>query len=168
MSFTERGSMMSPRIGRTIGLQRGHIDPSTLVLTFHYREWVEDGDQWSWEQRQQELALHTHYRLDKRRGVIELLDDPFWNQQGLWAAGDRAEPLLYKGQVKHDRGQRIEFAYEHYAPEEVGDPSSVDLEAIDAAASARLGYDVKKYSPTPKEKELPPAPWDWEEKVAPI
>lgn len=166
MAFIEYTSFVNPTVARPISLRRANIDPATLVLTLHYREWISNEQRWVWEPRQQVLELHKHYRLDVRRGTIELLADPFWVQVGLWAAGDRVELLLYKGQVKHDRGQRIDFTYEYFAPEEVDDPSTVDLEELDPVASARLGYDVLKYSPMAKEAPVPANPWNWEKKAA--
>jgi hypothetical protein len=146
-----------------MSLERAHIDLRTLTVTFHFREWLNDGRQWKWEPRQQVLTLHSHFRIDKRRGIIDLVDNPFWNQLGLWSAADRMEPLLYKGQIKHDRGQRIDFTYEYYESEEVGDPSSVNLAEIDTVASMRLGYDVPRYSPIAK-KSAVQTPENWEKK----
>jgi hypothetical protein len=164
MPFIQFSSQFKPTIGKPMSLERTHVDIPTLTLTLHYREWVDDGQQWNWEPRQQALTMHTHFRIDKRRGVIDLLDNLLWDQQGLWVAGDHIEPLLYKGQVKHSRGQYVEFSYEYYAPEDVNDPATVDLAEVDTVASARLGYDVLRYSPIAKES-LTPAPWNWEKKT---
>ena len=153
-----------------------------LTLTFIYQELVHDGKFWQEVERQQVLVQNRHYRIDKRRGIIELLIDPFWETEGLWRAADHHEPLLYKGQVKHP--QRIEFAYEHYAPEEVevmgtkdeltgltpvtradGTLENVDMDVVDTEVRPRLGYDLPKFSqssePAPK-----PAQWDWETGVS--
>lgn len=177
--FIEQQSFFKAQIGEPISLQRSHIDLATLILTFVYQELVDDGKVWQTVERQQVLVQNKHYRIDKRRGVIELLDDLFWNTKGLWRAGDHTEPLLYKGHVKHP--QRIEFSYEHFAPEEVeivgekdeqtgltpvkkddGTTADVDMEEFDTTVKPRLGYDLPKYGiiPNPPPKESPK--WNWE------
>jgi len=144
-------------MGQPISLQRGNIDPATLKLTFIYSEHIQDKDKvWHHVQDEQELVLNEHYRLDKRRGIIELLNHPFWQQEGLWRTADRREPLLYKGQVKWP--QVIMFEYEHYTPQEVKE--SEFREGVDVTAKARLGYDVPKHViEEPKPTEVP---FDWE------
>ncbi len=178
MPFIQHASFAKPRIGKPISLQRNHQDLATLTLTFVYQEQRHDGKLWR-EVEQQEVLIQTqHYRIDKRRGIIELLPDPFWQTKGLWRAADYSEPLLYKGQVKHP--QRLEFSYEHYAPEEVevigkkdeltglmpvkradGKLENVDMDELDTEANTRLGYDLPKFSET-AEPESGPAQWDWE------
>lgn len=178
MPFTQHTSFAKPRIGKPISLQRNHQDLKALTLTFMYQELVRDGKVWREVERQHVLNVNQHYRINKRRGVIELLDHSFWQTEGLWRAADHHESLLYKGQVKHP--QRIEFIYEHYAPEEVevlgekdlqtgltevrlsdGTLDSVDMDALDTEAKARLGYDLPKFTQQ-AEAEAEPAHWDWE------
>lgn len=155
MPFTRYGSFTKARIDRPISLGRVHLDPAVIILTFVYQELVERGDVWIVEERQEILERDVHYRLDGRRAVIMLIDHPFWQQEGTWRAGDRVEPLLYKGQVKHP--QRIDFDYEHHAPEAV--PEAELTDEIDLEARQRLGYDVKKYTLADPPPE--PAPFDW-------
>ena len=180
--FVQHGSFAKPRIGKPMGLQRGHIDHATLTLTFIYYELVHDGAIWENVERQQVLVLNQHYRIDKRKGIVELLDDPFWHTLGLWRAGDREEELLYKGRVKHP--QRIDFAYEHYTPEPVnvlGDASEltgltpvrkadgtladVDMDSKNTEANTRLGYELPEYGASPESFDTKPLAWDWEPDV---
>ena len=178
MPFIQHDSFAKPRIGKSISLQRGHLDTGTLTLTFIYHEHKHDGKLWREIEQQQVLIQNQHYRIDKRRGVIELLNHSFWETMGLWRAADCIDPLLYKGQVKHP--QRLEFSYEHFAPEEVevmgeknpvtgltpvkradGKLENVDMDAVDIEVKLRLGYDLPKFSET-AEPEQGPAQWDWE------
>lgn len=146
--FTQYQSFTKAAIGRPVSLGRGSIDPATLKLTFIYFEQVQDElDTWHEVQEEKLLILNQHYRLDKRRGLIELLDCPFWQQEGLWRAADRKESLLYKGQVKWP--QVILYEYEHYAPMEVIESQFADK--ADKDAKRRLGYDLPKHVVVAKE-----------------
>jgi hypothetical protein len=148
-----------------MSLGRGHIDPATLVLTFHYQEKQENGGIWSTVDLEQVLIEGTHFSLNARDGQFTLLPHAFWDSESAWRAGDRPnDPLLYKGQVKHP--QRISAEFEYYAPEPVqvvdsldkfgagqkvlarrggSAPSVIDLGAFSAAAQARLGYNVPEF-----------------------
>jgi len=161
MPFETYQSFTGARVGRPMSLHRGHLDPALVTLTFQYSELVLDGI-WVVQERQQVLEQGVHYNLNARDGQITLLDHPFWQQEGLWRAADRIEPLLYKGQIQ--RPQRIEFSYEYYTPipitlpakvqakgtvkifREAGQLRMVDFEEIDQEASQRLGYNVLKYT----------------------
>jgi hypothetical protein len=162
MPFDIYQSFTSARTGRPMSLHRSHIDPALVTLTFHYSELVLDGDVWIVQEHQHVLEEAVHYSLNARDGQIALLDHPFWQQEGLWRAADRIEPLLYKGQIQHP--QRIEFSYEYYTPmpvtlpakvqtkgtvkifREAGQLRMVDFAEIDQEASQRLGYNVLKYT----------------------
>lgn len=178
MPFIQHASFAKPRIGKPISLQRNHQDLATLTLTFVYQEQRHDGKLWREVERQEVLVQNQHYRIDRKRGVIELLPDAFWQQMGPWRAADCWEPLLYKGMVKHP--QRLEFSYEHYTPEGVevlgekdpetgltpvkradGKLDNVDMDAVDTAVKPRLGYNLPKFSET-AEPAPKPAQWDWE------
>jgi len=191
-------TQLHPRIGRPMSLSVGHIDPDTLTLTFHYQELVRRG-KWHPEHRELELERGTHYQIDRKRGIIQLLDHPFWHTEGYWTVApytrkgrlvDAREPLLYKGQVKHDRGQYVEATFEHYKPEEVvlretpegrdlgveakvkaykrstKRVATIDINEIDEDAKARLGYDLPRYieaaDPTPEERGKEEVSFDWE------
>ena len=60
MPFTQYDSTFKPQIGRPISLSRNNMDLATLALTFHYQEWVDTGEQWNWEPREQILEPHKH------------------------------------------------------------------------------------------------------------
>jgi hypothetical protein len=107
-------TMVKPRMGEACGLGRGHVDPPTLTLIFHYEELVNIGGTWQAQPRQQVLALGTHFTGNAAAGTLMLLEHPLWETQGRWRAADREEPLLYKGQVKAP--QYIAASFEHYAP----------------------------------------------------
>ena len=134
-----------------------------MILTFHYQELVQNGT-WATVPREQVLVEGIHFSLNARNGQITLLPHAFWDSESTWRAGDRTEPLLYKGQVKHP--QRISSGFEYYAPESVevvaqldglGAPGRsvitkindvaviMDLEEVDTEAQTRLGYSVPKY-----------------------
>jgi hypothetical protein len=153
--FIQHSSITSAEVGKPMCLHRGNIDPATLKLTFIYFEYAQEGNIWRYVQDEEPLMLNKHFRLDKRKGIIELLDHPLWKQEGHWRAADRVEPLLYKGQVKWP--QVILFEYEHYAPEEV--EQSKYKEEVDLEAKARLSYNVPKYA---IKESMPTAVFDWE------
>lgn len=194
-------TQLHPRLNNPMGLSVNHIDLATLVLTFHYQELVQVDGVWLVELKEQELVRGEHYAVDKRRGIIKLLDHPFWHTEGYWTVVpyerkgkviDRKEELLYKGRVKHSRGQFVEATYEHWKPEEVvlqqdeqpethelgveakvralrratGKVSSIDLNEIDAEAKKRLGYDLPRFAeaadPTPEERGKKGPSFDWE------
>ena len=160
MLFTKHSSITSAMIDKPMSLRRANIDLATLNLIFVFFEYMQDKEGiWRYVQDEEPLALNEHYRLDKRRGVIDLLGHPFWRREGLWRAADRKEPLLYKGQVKWP--QVILFEYEHYAPQEVSELEHTD--EIDLEAVARLGYNVPKYI-IEESKEVD-TPFDWEKAV---
>lgn len=159
MGLTRYQSFIKARINRPITLGRTHIDPALITLTFVYQELVKQDEAWIVKEKREILKRDAHYKLDRRRGVIMLIDHPFWQQEGRWRVADRVEPLLYKGQVKHP--QRIEFDYEHYVSKEV--KASEFTDEIDAEAKERLGYDVKKYALA--EPPMKPAPFDWGEGI---
>lgn len=179
--FTRHQSFMGATIGRPVSLGRGNIDPATFKLTFVYFEQVQDREGiWQYVQNEALLVLNEHYRFDKRRGLVELLDHPFWQQEGLWRAADRKEPLLYKGQVKWP--QVILFDYEYFEPEPVitrldgkvfrrstgriEELEELDMEAIDEEALQRLGYNLPKFmeadDATPEEMDKPKSIIEWE------
>jgi hypothetical protein len=184
-----------------MSLSVGHIDLDTLELVFHYQELEQGGDRkWRPVPRQEPLVRGEHYVTEKRTGRIKLLEHPFWHTEGYWITApyerkgvviDAREPLLYKGQVKHDRGQYVEATYEHYKPEEVvvqgeqpevhalgveakveafvrssGKVEEIDLNEIDKEAKERLGYSLPRYieaaDPTPEERGKEQATYDWE------
>lgn len=157
MGFVRHQSFTKARIDRPISLGRTQIDPAVITLTFVYQEPVQQDGVWVVQEKQQLLQRDVHYKLDRRRGIIMLIDHPFWQQKGRWRAADRVEPLLYKGQVKHP--QRIDFDYEHYAPKEVEAAEVTD--EIDQEARQRLGYDLPKYTVTTK-LPVKSTPFDWE------
>lgn len=188
MAFAKHSSITSATIGKPMSLQRGNIDPAMLKLTFIYFEHTQDErGVWQYIQDEKLLVLNQHYRFDKRRGIIKLLDYPLWQREGLWRAPDRKEPLLYKGQVKWP--QVILFQYEYYAPEEVitreviedrgperlpivrayrrstKRVKTIDLEETNEEARRRLGYDLPKYAEapdaTPKERGKSTPEFDW-------
>lgn len=156
MPFEIHASFTQARIGRPISLGRDHIDPAVIVLTFVYQELVKQEGLWVIQEKQQVLERDTHYKMDRRRGVIMLIDHPFWQQEGRWRAADRVEPLLYKGEVKHP--QRIDFDYEYYTPQEVEAEEVTD--EIDPEAKERLGYDLPKFAAF-TQPPVKPAPFDW-------
>ena len=108
---------VTPRVDQPYSLGAGHVDPSSLVAVFHYTELVQVGQLWHPQSRQQTLVVGTHFTGNPAQGAITLLDDSFWQTMGLWRAGDREEPLLYKGQVKAP--QYIAASFEYYAPAQV-------------------------------------------------
>jgi hypothetical protein len=110
-------TMVKPRMGEACGLGRGHVDPPTLTLIFHYEELVNIGGTWQAQPRQQVLALGMHFTGNAAAGTLMLLEHPLWETQGRWRAADREEPLLYKGQVKAP--QYVAVSFDHYAPEQV-------------------------------------------------
>jgi hypothetical protein len=165
MPFQSLENLAKPRIGQAMSLGRGHIDPATLVLTFHYQENQQNGGTWSTVDLEQELTEGTHYSLNARDGQITLLPHAFWQSESTWRAGDRVEPLLYKGRVKHP--QRIDAAFEYYEPEPVtmlkdltplgasgrkalvnraGAAILLDLDTPSSEAQARLGYSVPQFA----------------------
>jgi hypothetical protein len=192
-------TQLHPRLSRPMSLSVGHIDLNTLALVFHYQELQEKDGKWRPVQREKELVRGEHYVIDRRRGIVKLVDHPFWHTEGYWAVApykrkgkliDVKEPLLYKGQVKHDRGQYVEATYEHYRPEEVvlreqpavrelgaevramavrratGEVEEIDINAVDLEARERLGYDLPRYAeaadPTRAELGKQEAGFDWE------
>ena len=166
MPFQSLESLNKPRIAQAMSLGRGHIDPATIDLMFHYQEKQENGGVWSTVALEQELTEGIHYSLNARGGQITLLPHTFWDSESTWRAGDRPDdPLLYKGWVKHP--QRISAQFEYFAPESVellkdmtqfgaggrsalvkhnGSAKILDLNAPSAEAQARLGYSVPEYA----------------------
>ena len=123
--MNEQGQVtrMHPQLNRAMALGVTWVDATTLSLTFHYQELVEQGGFWQVEARQQVLVEGQHYSVDEARGQITLLDDPFWQQDGYWRSApyerrgqiiDQPEPLLYKGLVKQP--QYIEANFEYWRP----------------------------------------------------
>jgi len=193
-------TQLHPRIDRPMSLSVGHIDLDTLELVFHYSE-LEQGDDKKWHRvpKQKVLERGEHFVIDKRRGIIKLIDHPFWHTEGRWRTApyerrgkviDEQEELLYKGQVKHARGQHIEATYEHYKPEEVvlreqpevrtlgveakiqafrrkiQKVERIDMNAVDEEARERLGYDLPRFTeaaePTKEELGKEAVGFDWE------
>ena len=110
----QRETIIQPRIDQPCSLGVGHVDASSLTAVFHYEEQVQGNQP---QPRQQELVAGAHFTGNAAQGTITLLDDPFWQTDGLWRAADREEPLLYKGQVKAP--QYIWASFDYYAPAQV-------------------------------------------------
>ena len=165
MPFQSLENPAKPRIGQAMSLGRGHIDPATGQVELHYQEKVDTGWTWATVEHGYVLTEGTHYDLNSRDGQITLLPHAFWDSESTWTPGDRVEPLLYKGAVKHP--QRISATFEYFKPEPVevlkdmtafGAPSQtklvkrnnaaevLDLDTPDAEAQERLGYAVPQYS----------------------
>lgn len=164
MPFQSVESLNKPRIDQAMSLGCGHIDSAMLVLTFRYQEKQESGGIWSTVALEQKLTEGVHFSINARDGQIMLLPYAFWDSESTWRAGDRVEPLLYKGRVKHP--QRISASFEYYVPEPVlvidkldkfgagqkalarrGDaaPVVIDLDAPNVEAQTRLGYSVPEF-----------------------
>jgi len=165
MPFQSLDTLNKPRIGQAMCLGRGHIDPATLALTFHYQEKQESGGVWFAVDLEQVLTEGAHYSLNARDGQITLLPHGFWDSESTWRQGDREEPLLYKNVVKHP--QRISVSFEYFAPESVKvhrrmdrlgagnkalarrqsaqSAEVIDFGLIDTEAQQRLGYDVPAF-----------------------
>lgn len=165
MPFQSIDTLNKPRIGQAMSLGRGHIDPATLTLTFHYQEKQESGGVWSTVDLEQALTEGVHFSLNARDGQITLLPHAFWDSESTWRAGDRTEPLLYKDQVKHP--QYISGGFEYYEPESVrvlqdmsqfgalgrqavvdrsGVSVMINLDMSDTDATNRLGYSVLRFT----------------------
>lgn len=93
---------MKPRIGQGMALGKAHV--SNVTAVFHYQE-VGQPD------HEVVLIEGTHYSLDAATGRITLLPHALWDTLGYWRAGDREEPLLYKGQVKSPQDVSVTFDY---------------------------------------------------------
>lgn len=167
MPFQSLNNLAKPRIGQAMSLSRGHIDPATLAVEFHYQEKVDTGGVWATVEHGYVLTEGTHFSLNVRDGTITLLPHAFWQSESTWRAGDRVEPLLYKGSVKHP--QRISAEFEYYAPESVqviekldkfgagrkvlakrgvAAPTVLDLDSPSVEAQTRLGYAVPEFIDT--------------------
>jgi len=96
---------ITPRLGQPCALGRGHVD--NVVSTFHYHELVNG----QVVERQQELVEGAHFILDAPTGRITLLEHGLWDTLGTWRAGDRIEPLLYKGRMRAP--DRLVVTFEH-------------------------------------------------------
>ena len=128
---------IQPRIGQAISLSRGHVD--NLTLTFHYQELIAG----QVVEREQKLTEAVHFSLDAPTGRVTLLSHALWDTMGTWRAGDRSEPLLYKGQVKAP--QYIAAAFDYYAPGETvitTDKAQVYQEALTLTVTSEVDGDV--------------------------
>lgn len=162
MPFTAKTVRLHPRVGKPMALSTGHADPATVALTLHYFEFVSVDQVWRHQERTLALVRETHYRLDKRRGIVMLLDHRDFPGLGLWRSADTREPLLVDGKVRHP--QYIEATFEAYMPEEA-EAGTFDPKEKDPEAKARLGYDMPRYCESREEPE--PALFNWEDSAEP-